>query len=75
MEVLRYNEYMFLPGKISSLADKAFGNMTYDPSMSIYDFQYQIIDLKESIKTEASWPSLPGQDNCLYFLSHISSVV
>lgn len=39
-----------IPGKISSLADKAFGNMTYDPSMSIYDFQYQIIDLKESIK-------------------------
>lgn len=39
-----------IPGKISSLANKAFGNMSYDPLMSTYDFPYQVIDLKESIK-------------------------
>lgn len=39
-----------IPGKISGLANKAFGNMSYDQSMSTYDFNYQIVDLKTSIK-------------------------
>lgn len=39
-----------IPGKISGLANKAFGNMSYDQSMSTYDFDYQIVDLKTSIK-------------------------
>ncbi|MEH2948588.1 NAD-dependent epimerase/dehydratase family protein [Sporofaciens sp. JLR.KK001] len=39
-----------LPGKISCLANKAFGNMSYDQSMSTYDFNYQIVNLKESIR-------------------------
>ena len=39
----------FIPGKISGLTNKAFGNMSYDKSMSIYDFKYQIVDLKKSI--------------------------
>lgn len=38
-----------IPGKISGLANKAFGNMSYDQSMSQYDFKYQIVSLKESI--------------------------
>lgn len=39
-----------IPGKISGLANKAFGNLRYDQKMSHYDFEYQIVDLKESIK-------------------------
>ena len=43
------------PDKINGLANKAFGNLSYDQSMSTYDFKYQIVTLKESIKrTEGS---------------------
>lgn len=38
------------PGKISGLANKAFGNLSYDQAMSNYDFKYQIVTLKESIR-------------------------
>lgn len=37
-------------GKIRSLANKAFGNQSYDQSMSTYDFHYQIFDLRTSIE-------------------------
>ena len=39
-----------IPGKISGLTNKAFGNMSYEKSMSAYDFEYQIVDLNTSIK-------------------------
>lgn len=39
-----------IPGKPRRLVDKAFGNMSYEQSMSQYDFKYQIVDLKTSIK-------------------------
>lgn len=39
-----------IPGKPRGLADKAFGNLSYDQSMSKYDFDYQVVTLKESIK-------------------------
>ena len=39
-----------IPGKPRGLTNKAFGNMSYDQSMSQYDFDYQIVDLKESIR-------------------------
>lgn len=39
-----------IPGRISGYANKAFGNMSYDQSMSEYDFVYRVIDLKTSIK-------------------------
>ena len=39
-----------IPGKPRGLADKAFGNMSYDQDMSQYDFKYQIVTLKESIE-------------------------
>lgn len=39
-----------MPGKIGGLADKAFGSMSYDQEMSKYEFEYQIVDLKTSIK-------------------------
>ena len=39
-----------IPGKIKGLTNKAFGNMSYDQSMSKYNFEYQIIDLKTSIE-------------------------
>ena len=43
-----------LPGKIGRLVNKAFGNLSYDQSMSRYDFEYQLVDLESSIKrTEA----------------------
>ena len=38
-----------IPGKPRVLADKAFGNMSYEQSMSKYDFEYQTISLRESI--------------------------
>ncbi len=39
-----------LPGKISGLANKAFGSMSYDQSMSKYDFEYIVADLRTSIE-------------------------
>lgn len=41
-------------GKISGLANKAFGNLSYDQAMSHYDFNYQITSLKESIERTES---------------------
>lgn len=39
-----------VPGKISILTNKAFGNLSYDQALSQYDFNYQIYDLKTSIE-------------------------
>ena len=39
-----------MPGKIGDPTNKAFGNMTYDKEMSRYDFQYQKVDFRTSIK-------------------------
>ena len=39
-----------IPGKPRGLADKAFGNMSYEQSMSKYDFEYQSFSLRESIR-------------------------
>ncbi len=39
-----------IPGKSRNLANKAFGNLTYDKEMSKYDFEYQLVDLRESIR-------------------------
>ena len=39
-----------IPGRISGLTNKAFGNFSYDHAMSTYDFKYQIVDLKTSIQ-------------------------
>ncbi len=39
-----------IPGKTRDLANKAFGNLSYDKAMSKYNFDYQIVSLKESIK-------------------------
>ena len=39
-----------IPGKPAGLANKAFGNLSYDQSMSRYDFPYQLVDLKTSIE-------------------------
>lgn len=39
-----------IPGKISGLTNKAFGNMSYDLGMSKYDFDYQLVDLRTSIE-------------------------
>lgn len=41
---------MAIPGKTRELANKAFGNLSYDQGMSHYDFDYQTVSLKESIK-------------------------
>ena len=41
------------PGKIRNLANKAFGNLSYDMSLSEYDFEYRVVDFYQSIeKTE-----------------------
>ncbi len=39
-----------IPGKPRGLANKAFGNLSYEMAMSQYDFNYQIVSLKESIE-------------------------
>lgn len=39
-----------IPGKTRGLANKAFGNFSYDQSMSKYDFEYQLVDLQRSIE-------------------------
>ncbi len=39
-----------IPGKISGLANKAFGSLCYDQEMSQYGFDYQVYDLKTSIE-------------------------
>ena len=39
-----------IPGKIGSLANKAFGNLVYDMSMSEYRQNYRIRSFEESIK-------------------------
>ena len=44
-----------MPGKISGMANKAFGNMIYDQSISQYDFMYQVVDLEESIRRTEAW--------------------
>ncbi len=38
-----------LPGKPRGLANKAFGNLSYDMNLSQYSFNYQLVNLKESI--------------------------
>ena len=39
-----------IPGKPAGLANKAFGNLSYDQSMSRYNFPYQVVSLRESIE-------------------------
>lgn len=39
-----------IPGKTRSLANKAFGNFTYEKSLSNCEFNYQIVDFKTSIR-------------------------
>lgn len=39
-----------LPGKPAGLANKAFGNLSYDREMSQYEFEYQVVGLLESIE-------------------------
>ncbi len=39
-----------IPGKPRGLADKAFGNLSYDQEMSRYDFNYQIVSIRDSIE-------------------------
>lgn len=38
-----------IPGKPRRLANKAFGNMSYDNTMSCNEFDYQIFDSKQSV--------------------------
>lgn len=38
-----------IPGKISGLANKAFGNLSYNHDMSDYGFIYQVVSFSESI--------------------------
>ena len=37
-------------GKFGRLADKAFGNMSYDMQMSVYPQEYRVYTLEESIQ-------------------------
>lgn len=44
----------YIPGRISELVTKAFGNMSYEKDMSLYDFKYHVVDLKTSIRRTES---------------------
>lgn len=45
----------YMPGKISGLVNKAFGNNCYDQNLSTYSFEYQKVSLEQSIQeTEGS---------------------
>ncbi|WP_034442339.1 NAD-dependent epimerase/dehydratase family protein [Butyrivibrio sp. AE2032] len=39
-----------IPGKPRGLANKAFGNLSYEQNMSRYGFTYNVVDLKASIE-------------------------
>ncbi len=53
-----------IPGKIGGLVNKAFGNMTYDHDMSVYEgLEYQIVDLKESVLRTEGKPANMGVGN------------
>lgn len=39
-----------IPGKISDMVNKAFGSLSYDQSLSKYNFDYQIVKLRDSIE-------------------------
>lgn len=39
-----------VPGKVSGLVNKAFGNCVYEQKLSQYSFDYQVVTLDESIK-------------------------
>lgn len=43
-----------VPGKVKGLANKAFGNLSYDQEMSKYEFEYRVVDLKTSIERTES---------------------
>lgn len=49
-----WNGFVFIgshfPGKIGRLTNKAFGNFSYDQSMSEYDFEYRPVGIQESIR-------------------------
>ena len=40
----------YIPGKLGGMANKAFGNFSYEKSMSEYDFEYCVVDFRDSIK-------------------------
>ena len=42
--------FSLVPGKMSGLTNKAFGNLTYAQSMSAYGFKYQVVNFRESIE-------------------------
>lgn len=39
-----------IPSRFADLTNKAFGSLSYDHSLSVYDFSYQLVDLKTSIE-------------------------
>lgn len=39
-----------VPGKISAIANKAFGNLSYEMALSKYDFEYRVVDFEKSIE-------------------------
>ena len=43
-----------LLGHFTGLVNKAFGNLSYDMSLSVYKDDYQIVSLEESIKKTES---------------------
>lgn len=55
-----------MPGKIGSLVNKAFGNLTYSHKISIYPgINYQIVSLRESIKKTESSDGTDKEDHML----------
>ncbi len=64
-----------VPGKIGGLANKAFGNMTYDQGLSNYPgLEYQVVGLRESIvRTEKK--NMNGRKPRALMLASVASMI
>lgn len=47
---LGVNFISYVPGKWRGIVNKAFGNFSYDKSMSEYDFEYRVVNFRDSIE-------------------------
>lgn len=63
-----------LPGKPSALANKAFGSLSYDLSMSDCGFDYQVCGLEESIRRTESRKGGPTKRRALQLASVASMI-
>ncbi|MDD3415805.1 MAG: glycosyltransferase [Lachnospiraceae bacterium] len=66
-----------VPGKISNIVQKAFGNMTYDQELSVYPgINYRVVDLRESIeRTEGLQTKKSDEKPKALILASVASMI